>query len=106
MTKEKFFKLAKECGWKSDYWINRTWEERPLVELDETQLKIIKNENEDALIYEFKISLNEVANCELSPDLINKIMKLEIHNNIADQLEILLEYFHAIEGTDRVTSLA
>ena len=70
------------------------------------EYKVFKPVNGDIIIHQFILPLIEVANCELSPKTIEKIMNLEASVSVADQLEILLEYFHALEGTDRVTSLA
>lgn len=60
----------------------------------------------DLISHIFTLSLEEIASCELSASTIKLIMELEKNPNIANQLEVLLEYFHAIEGTNRVTSLA
>ena len=68
-------------------------------------LEIKKTEN-DSIQYIFEISLEAIANTNLAQTTVNDIMRLEKTPNIANQLEVLVEYFHAIEGTNRITSLA
>lgn len=58
------------------------------------------------LVYTFTLSKQEMAACEFSLSTLKNIAELEKDMSIANQLEILLEYFHAIEGTDRITELS
>ena len=67
-------------------------------------LKIEKTE--DSIQYIFEISLEAIANTNLTQIALKDIMDLEKTPSIANQLEVLVEYFHAIEGTNRITSLA
>jgi len=64
------------------------------------------NKVNSKLVYTFEVSEKEIAECDFSASTLELIMKLEKTPNIAHQLEVLLEYFHAIEGTDRITELA
>ena len=63
-------------------------------------------ETSTSIRYIFELSRVEIACANLSKATLDYIMQLEKTPNIANQLEILVEYFHVLEGTDRATSLA
>ncbi len=63
-------------------------------------------ETSTSIKYIFEVSKEAIANANLSKATLNYIMELEKTPNMANQLEILVEYFHILEGTERVTSLA
>ena len=70
------------------------------------KLEIDSTSDPTSITWKFTAGLDEIAKCEFSNETLNFISKLERSPGIADQLEVLLEYFHAIEGTHRTTELA
>ena len=70
------------------------------------KFKRIDLTEDSSIIYQFEVSKEELANCEFSEKTFKEILKLEKSESIANQLEVLLEYFHAIEKTNRITTLA